>query len=80
MKKEIFAGNFTALFYFKKCTAEDRILVEICHTEMTMLCQKQYWFRCSKNNDFYVKDKERSSAPKKFEDKELEALLREDSC
>jgi len=38
------------------------------------------WFRCSKNNDFDVEDKERSGAPKKFEDKELEALLHEHSC
>ena len=40
----------------------------------------QSWFRRLKNNDFDVKDKECFGAPKKFEDKELEALLHEDSC
>ncbi|KAG5309752.1 MOS1T transposase, partial [Pseudoatta argentina] len=36
------------------------------------------WFRRFKNNDFQLEDKERSGAPKKFEDKELEQLLDED--
>ena len=36
------------------------------------------WFRPFKNNDFVLEDKERSGAPKKFEDKELEELLDED--
>jgi len=36
------------------------------------------WFRCFKNNDFDVEDKERSGGPRKFE--ELKALLYEDSC
>jgi len=40
----------------------------------------QKLFRCSKHNDFDVEDKEHSGAPKKFEDKELQALLHEDSC
>ncbi|KAG5318101.1 MOS1T transposase, partial [Pseudoatta argentina] len=31
-----------------------------------------------KNNDFELEDKERSGAPKKFQDKELEQLLDED--
>ncbi|KAG5313561.1 MOS1T transposase, partial [Pseudoatta argentina] len=33
------------------------------------------WFRRFKNNDFELEDKERSGAPKKFQDKELEQLL-----
>ncbi|KAG5319588.1 FOXP1 protein, partial [Pseudoatta argentina] len=33
------------------------------------------WFRRFKNNDFQLEDKERSGAPKKFQDKELEQLL-----
>ena len=37
-------------------------------------------FRRFENNDFDVEDKERSGAPEKFEDEELEALLDEDSC
>jgi len=38
------------------------------------------WFRQFKNNDFDVGDKERSGILKKFENEELETLLREDSC
>ncbi|KAG5320414.1 MOS1T transposase, partial [Pseudoatta argentina] len=37
------------------------------------------WFRRFKNNDFQLEDKERSGAPKKFQDKELEQLLDEKS-
>ncbi|KAG5318703.1 MOS1T transposase, partial [Pseudoatta argentina] len=36
------------------------------------------WFRRFKNNDFDLEDKERSGAPKKFQDKELEQFLDED--
>ena len=36
------------------------------------------WFRRFKDEDFSVEDKPRSGQPKKFEDKELEALLEED--
>ncbi|KAG5308560.1 MOS1T transposase, partial [Pseudoatta argentina] len=36
------------------------------------------WFRRFKNNDCQLEDKERSGAPKKFQDKELEQLLDED--
>jgi len=35
------------------------------------------WFRRFKDGDFSVEDKPRSGQPKKFEDKELEALLEE---
>ena len=36
------------------------------------------WFRRFKDGDFNVEDKPRSGQPKKFEDKELEALFEED--
>ncbi|KAG5318734.1 MOS1T transposase, partial [Pseudoatta argentina] len=36
------------------------------------------WFRRFKNNHFELEDTERSGAPKKFQDKELEQLLDED--
>ena len=36
------------------------------------------WFLRFKNNDFKLEDKERSGAPKKFEDKELKKILDED--
>ena len=35
------------------------------------------WFRRFKNNDFKLEDKERSGAPKKFENKEKKENLRE---
>ena len=38
-------------------------------------CREQ--FQCFKDGDFIVEDKPRSRQPKKFEDKELEALLEE---
>ena len=37
------------------------------------------WFRHFKNNDFEAEDKECSGRLKKFDDRELEALLHEDS-
>jgi len=79
--------NISKVFYCnisltkKISTAEaHRILVETCgdHVLSETICRD--WFRCFKNNDFDVEDKERSGAPKKFEDEELEALLHEDSC
>jgi len=36
------------------------------------------WFRRFKDRDFSIEDKPRSGQPKKFENKELEALLEED--
>ena len=36
------------------------------------------WFRRFKDGDFSVENKPRSGQPKKFEDKELEALLEKD--
>lgn len=44
----------------------------------TMLCRKQH--AEIGLDDFDVEDKERSGAPRKFEDEELETLLHEDSC
>ena len=37
------------------------------------------WFRRFKDGDLSVEDKPRSGQPKKFEDKELEALLEDQS-
>jgi len=36
------------------------------------------WFRHFKDGDFSIEDKPRSGQPKKFENKELEALFEED--
>jgi len=42
------------------------------------LINHREWFRRFKDRDFSVEDKPCSGQPKKFEDKELEALLEED--
>lgn len=80
-KKEYLRGILLHYFFQKKSAAEaHRILVETYgdHALSETTCRD--WFRRFKNNDFDVEDKERSGAPKKFEDEELEALLDENSC
>ena len=66
-------------FNWKKSVAEaHRMLVEVYDdtTPTDKSCGE--WFWRFKNGDFSVEDKPRSGQPKKFEDKELEALLEED--
>lgn len=66
-------------FLMKKTAAESyRILVEVYgeYAPAENTCRKR--FRRFKAGDFDVDDKERSGRPKKFDDKELEALLEED--
>ena len=70
------------LHYFiqKKPAAEShRILIETYGNHALLETACRDWFRHFKNNDFDVEDKEHSGAPKKFRDKELEALLYENS-
>ncbi|EGI67651.1 Mariner Mos1 transposase, partial [Acromyrmex echinatior] len=65
-------------FNWKKNAAEaHRMLVEVYGTAPTDKSYRE-WFRRFKDGDFSVEDKPRSGQPKKFEDKELEALLEED--
>ncbi|KAG5321914.1 MOS1T transposase, partial [Pseudoatta argentina] len=69
------------LHYFiqKKSAAEEhRILVQTYGDNALSDTICRDWFRRFKNNDFELEDKERSGAPKKFQDKELEQLLDED--
>ncbi|KAG5325795.1 MOS1T transposase, partial [Pseudoatta argentina] len=69
------------LHYFiqKKSAAEaHRILVQTYDDNALSDTTCRDWFRRFKNNDFELEDKERSGAPKKFQDKELEQLLDED--
>ena len=54
------------------------ILVETCGDNALSVTTCRDWFQRFKNNDFKLEDKERSDAPKKFEDKELEEILDED--
>ncbi|KAG5316079.1 MOS1T transposase, partial [Pseudoatta argentina] len=68
------------LHYFiqKKSAAEaHRILVQTYGDNALSDTTCRDWFRRFKNNDFALEDKERSGAPKKFQDKELEQLLDE---
>ncbi|KAG5320820.1 MOS1T transposase, partial [Pseudoatta argentina] len=63
----------------KKSAAEaHRILVQTYDDNALSDTTCRDWFRRFKNNDFELEDKERSGAPKKFQDKELEQLLDED--
>ncbi|KAG5318107.1 MOS1T transposase, partial [Pseudoatta argentina] len=69
------------LHYFiqKKSAAEaHRILVQTYDDNALSDTTCRDWFRRFKNNDFELEDKERSGAPKTFQDKELEQLLDED--
>ena len=66
-------------FNWKKSAAEaHRMLVEVYGDTASTdkLCRE--WFRRFKDGDFSAEDKPCSRQPKKFEDKELEALLEED--
>jgi len=66
-------------FNWKKSAAEaHRMLVEVYGDNAPTDKSCREWFRRFKNDDFSVEDKPRSGQPKKFEDKELEALLDED--
>jgi len=66
-------------FNWKKSAAEThRILVEVYGDTAPTDKSCKEWFRRFKDEDFSVEDKPRSGQPKKFEDKELEALLEED--
>ena len=66
-------------FNWKKSAAEaHRMLVEVYGDTAPIDKSCREWFRRFKDRGFNVKDKPRSGQPKKFENKELEALLEED--
>ena len=70
-----------SLHYFsqnKSAAEAHRILVETYGDNALSDTTCRDWFRCFKNNDFKLEDKERSGAPQKLEDKELEEILDED--
>ena len=63
------------LHYFiqnKSAVEAHRILVETYGDNALSDTTCRDWFRLFKNNDYKLEDKERSGAPRKFEDKELE--------
>ncbi|KAG5313215.1 MOS1T transposase, partial [Pseudoatta argentina] len=72
-------GILLHCFIQKKSAAEaHRILVQTYGDNALSDTTCRDWFRRFKNNDFELEDKERSGAPKKFQDKELGQLLDED--
>lgn len=74
-------GILLHYFFQKKSAVEaHRILVKTYGDHVMPETTCRDWFRRFKNNDFDVKNKQRSGAPKKFEDEELETLLNEDPC
>lgn len=80
-EKSILRGSLITFFHLKKTAAESyRLLVEAYgeHAPTQKTCEN--WFQRFRSGDFYVKDKERSGQPKKFENEDLKALLDEDSC
>ena len=83
LKKVYVQGILLYYFIQKKSVAKvHRIFVETYNDHALLETACRDWLRHFKNNDFDVedKDKERSGTQKKFENEELEALLREDSC
>ncbi|GBP68254.1 Mariner Mos1 transposase [Eumeta japonica] len=71
------------LHYFiqKKSAAEaHRILAENHGDNALSDTTRRGWFRRFKNNNFELENKERSGAPKKFEDEKLKVLLDQDRC
>lgn len=73
-------GVLLHYFNMNKSAAEShRILKEVYgeHALAEQTCRK--WFARFKSGDFDLEDKERPGPPKKFEDKELEELLEENS-
>ena len=80
-KKMFLQGILLHHFIQKKSPAEaHKILVENYSDYALLESTCWYWFRLLKNNHFDVEDKECFGTPKKFQDKELEVLLHEDSC
>ena len=82
MPKKVYLQRILLHYFIQKKSAAEahRILVETyCDHSLSEITYRDS-FRHLKNYDFDVEDKESSSAPKMFEDKEFEALLHEDSC
>ena len=63
----------------KKAADSFRLLEETYgqHAPTQQTCEN--WYKRFKSGDFDVSDKERSGQPKRFEDEDLESLLKEDS-
>ena len=67
-------------YNWKKSASEaHRMLVEVYGNNAPTDKSCREWFRRFKNGDFGVEDKPRCRQPKKFENKELEVLLDDDT-
>ena len=78
-KKEYLRGILLHYFTQKKSAAKGyRMFVETYADHALLKTTCRDWLRRFQNNGFVAEDKERSGAPKNFEDEELEALLDED--
>jgi len=78
--KVFLRGVLLHYFHMNKTAAESHRILEEVYGEQVLAeqtCRK--WFARFKSGDFDLEDKERPGQPKKFEDKELEALLEENS-
>jgi len=69
-------------YYIAKKTAEEtyRLLVEIYVEHAPSITSCKDWFGRFRNGNYKTKDKNHGRPTKKFEYKELEMLLDEDSC
>ncbi|KAG5324292.1 MOS1T transposase, partial [Pseudoatta argentina] len=76
---KVYLRGILLLYFIQKKSAAEahRILVQTYGDNALSDTTCRDWFRRFKNNDFQLEDKERSGAPKKFQDKELEQLLDE---
>ena len=81
MQKKVYLQGILLHYFIQKKSAAEahRILVEAYSDHALLETTCRHCFRCFKNNDFDVEDKEHEHT-KKFEDEELEALLYEDTC
>lgn len=78
--KVFLRGVLLHYFHMNKTAAESHRILEEVYGEQALAeqtCRK--WFARFKSGDFDLEDKERPGQPKKFEDKELETLLEENS-
>ena len=80
-EKVFLRGVLLHYFNMKETAAEShRILVGVYGKHALDERTGQKWFARFKSGDFGLEDEECPGQPKKFEDKELEALLDEDCC
>ena len=79
MPKKVYLQEILLHYFIQKKSAAEahRIFVETYGDHALSKTTYRDWFKCFKNNDFDVEDKECSGTPKKCGDKELEALLHE---